>query len=1012
MIKIFLLTTFCFFSLCLFSQERDIKGSVADKESGMPLLGVNVIVEGTTQGTTTDFDGNFILPSVQEGVTLVFSYLGFETVKRKVAGQIQFDVQLESDTEALDDVVIIGYGSSSKRKITGSISTVSSESIQDLEPINAATALQGTSAGVTVTPQSGAPGAESNIRIRGVSTNGNSSPLIILNGAQYDGGLNSINPQDIESITVLKDAQAAIYGSIGANGVVLIETKRGERNQSAVITYNTYVGIQETTRKLSLLNANEYVLLTNEKYANAGQDLPFTDLSQINNNTDWQGQVFETPTVVSNNVSIRGGSENTDYSFSASHLDQGGIVAPDKSNFKRSTASISLNTDVRDFLNVSANVFFTNNRSKGINSFGLGSVLFNAINIAPVINRNQNNLDGTIDLGAEVVNPLAQINNTFNDFESNRLSGSFKAELEYIKDFKLTARYGFNSSKLNNREFFPEFNFGTGKVFNRPFNQVNLNQQDFYDYTFDLFNTIEKTFFDDLDVNFTLGTTVFRAHGEGLFASRTGVPRNSFQFADLDTATGVGDNQTNGSFVNEFRRLSYFSRVEFSYLDRYLLSGIIRRDTSSNFGPNNASAWFPSVTAGWIMTEEDFIGTNDFINFAKLRGSYGQLGNDQIGNFLYLSVLNGEATYVFGEDQSLTQGQALGPLANENIKWEISTKLDLGLDLEFLNRDLKVTFDYYENERGDLLIPNIPTSGIFGTSAPGSSSPTINAGTVINKGIELSLNYSKEVNDDFSFSVNYNMSTVDNEVTQINGASFLEGGQFSIGQLPPSRMEVGLPIGYFYGLKTDGIFQSQAEVEAHPSQALLGATARPGDIRFVDVNGDGAISQDDRTYIGDPIPDVTMGFNLSFNYKNFDFSAYSFANLGSEIVRNFERDQVNVNMLSRRLDRWTGSGTSSTEPRVSAGATANKLFSDYFVEDGSFLRIQTISFGYSLPTEALKSVGLTSVKIYAKVDNAFTFTEYSGYDPTASTGAPIGGGIDLGFYPLPRTYTLGLNVKL
>jgi TonB-linked SusC/RagA family outer membrane protein len=667
---------------------------------------------------------------------------------------------------------------------------------------------------------------------------------------------------------------------------------------------------------------------------------------------------------------------------------------------------------VRDFLNVSANVFFTNNRSKGINSFGLGSVLFNAINIAPVINRNQNNLDGTIDLGAEVVNPLAQINNTFNDFESNRLSGSFKAELEYIKDFKLTARYGFNSSKLNNREFFPEFNFGTGKVFNRPFNQVNLNQQDFYDYTFDLFNTVEKTFFDDLDVNFTLGTTVFRAHGEGLFASRTGVPRNSFQFADLDTATGVGDNQTNGSFVNEFRRLSYFSRVEFSYLDRYLLSGIIRRDTSSNFGPNNASAWFPSVTAGWIMTEEDFIGTNDFINFAKLRGSYGQLGNDQIGNFLYLSVLNGEATYVFGEDQSLTQGQALGPLANENIKWEISTKLDLGLDLEFLNRDLKVTFDYYENERGDLLIPNIPTSGIFGTSAPGSSSPTINAGTVINKGIELSLNYSKEVNDDFSFSVNYNMSTVDNEVTQINGASFLEGGQFSIGQLPPSRMEVGLPIGYFYGLKTDGIFQSQAEVEAHPSQALLGATARPGDIRFVDVNGDGAISQDDRTYIGDPIPDVTMGFNLSFNYKNFDFSAYSFANLGSEIVRNFERDQVNVNMLSRRLDRWTGSGTSSTEPRVSAGATANKLFSDYFVEDGSFLRIQTISFGYSLPTEALKSVGLTSVKIYAKVDNAFTFTEYSGYDPTASTGAPIGGGIDLGFYPLPRTYTLGLNVKL
>ncbi|MFO7744970.1 MAG: SusC/RagA family TonB-linked outer membrane protein [Psychroflexus sp.] len=492
-----MITAICLLSMWTYSQEIDIKGNVTDKDSGTPLLGVNVLVEGTTKGTTTDFDGNFIITSVPSDATLVFSYLGFQTKKVNVAETTDFNIQLESDTQALDDVVVIGYGASSRRKITGSVSTVDAESIQDLEPINAANALQGTTAGVSVTPQSGSPGAESNIRIRGISTNGNSAPLIILNGFQYDGGLNSINPNDIESITVLKDAQAAIYGSVGANGVVLIETKTGKRNQAAEVTYNTYYGLQQTTRKLPLLNSNEYALLINEKYGNAGLSLPFPNISQIQNNTDWQDQVFEQTSIVSNNVSVNGGSENTSYSFSASHLDQKGIVAPEKSNFKRSTARLSLDTDIRDNLNFSANVIYTNNRSSGINSFGLGSVLFNAINIAPTISPNRDNLNGTIDLGNEVVNPLTQINNTFNDFESNRLSGSFQAEFEYIEDFKLTARYGFNSSNLNNREFFPEFNFGTGKVFNRPFNQVNLNQQEFYDYTFDLFNTIEKTFFED-----------------------------------------------------------------------------------------------------------------------------------------------------------------------------------------------------------------------------------------------------------------------------------------------------------------------------------------------------------------------------------------------------------------------------------------------------------------------------------------------------------------------------------
>ena len=1005
---IFLLI-FCITTSIAFSQNT-VTGVVLDNEN-IPIPSAEVKIKDTTIGAVTDFDGNFTLTGIEMNQVIQVSYVGFKTAEVVYTGQDSITIILEVSTEALDEVVVIGYGASSKRKITGAVSTVQAESIEELEPLNAANALQGTTAGVNVLQGSGAPGAESSIRIRGVSSNGNNSPIIILDGFQYDGGLNSINPQDIESITVLKDAQAAIYGSIGANGVILIETKKGSLNQAPTVKYKTYYGVQETTRQLPLLNSTEYALLLNESYANAGQALPFPNINDIENNTDWQDEVFESAPIASHNFSIEGGSEKTRYVLSASNLRQDGIVGGEKSSFDRTTVRMFVDTQVRDYLKVTGNAIHTTNRARGLNTFGLGSVLFNAANIAPVINPNQNNLDGTIDLGNEVVNPLTQINQTFNDFESNRLSGNFKADLEYVKDFVLTARYGFNFSNLNNREFFPEFNFGNGKVFTRGENQVNQNQQEFYDYTFDLFHTMDKTFADHHDVTFTVGMTVFRTHGEGLFASRTGVPNNSFDFADVGTATGTGDDQTNGSFVSELRRLSYFGRLEYAFKDKYLISGMLRRDVSSNFGPNNQVGWFPSVPAGWIISEEDFFDTGSWLNFAKLRASYGELGNDQIGSFLFLSQLNGEAEYVLGQDQSLVNGQALGALPNPNVKWETAVKTNIGLDLRFFDRSLDVTIDYYNDERQDLLIPGIPTSGIFGVGAPGSSAPTINAGTVTNSGIEVSLNYSKDVSDDFSFGVVFNFSTINNEVTEIIGADFLEGGQFGVGQLLPSRMEVGQPLGYFYGLKTNGIFQSQAEVDAHPSQLALGAEAQPGDIRYVDTNGDGIIDFDDRTNIGDPIPDVTMGLNLSLNYKNFEFNMYSFGNLGNEIVRNFERDQVNVNVMRRRLERWTGPGTSSVEPRVTAGPNTNKVFSDYFVEDGSFLRIQAITLGYNFPESIASKISASSLKVYAKVDNAFTFTEYSGYDPTASTGAPIGGGIDFGFYPIPRIYSFGLNVQ-
>jgi hypothetical protein len=433
---------------------------------------------------------------------------------------------------------------------------------------------------------------------------------------------------------------------------------------------------------------------------------------------------------------------------------------------------------------------------------------------------------------------------------------------------------------------------------------------------------------------------------------------------------------------------------------------MLRRDASSAFDKDFRVDYFKSVTAGWKISDEAFLQDNSIINFLKLRASYGTLGN-LVGSDLYRATLSGEATYVF--DNALTNGTALGPLPNPVASWETAEKLDIGLDAQLFGNKFEIVADYFSEDRVDLLIPGLPFSGILGTTAPGSGSPVVNAGTTRIKGLELMLNYSDAINDNLSFKLGYNITQLEGEVISINSDVAIEGGSFGVGQLAPSRMEVGQPIGYFYGLQTDGIFQTQAEVDAHPSQSGLGNSAQPGDLRFVDVNGDGIINPDDRTLIGKPLPDYIMGFNIALDYKNFDFSAYAYAELGKDMVRNYERDQINVNRLDYYLDRWTGPGTSNEVPRATTGATSNKLFSDFFVEDASFLRIQNLQLGYSFPIP--EDVGISKFRVYASVNNAFTFSKYKGFDPAATSGNAIGGGIDPGFYPVTRQYLVGLNIS-
>lgn len=1009
----YLLIIFLFLSAFAHAQGYDVGGVVKEAGSGLPIPSVNIQIKNTTKGTATDMDGKFSLKGISSGSTLVFSYLGFKNFEYKVTSSTtNITISLQADSKVLDEVVVIGYGSQKKREVTGAVSVVDSKTLEILKPVKIEQALQGTVSGVNVTTTSGAPGAALDIRIRGIATNGENRPTTIIDG--YVGELSLLNPNDVESITVLKDAQAAIYGTIGANGVILITTKSGKKNAKAKISINSYTGFQETSRTLPTLNATEYALLLNESYANGGKVLPYPNVTGFGKGTNWQNEVFSTGVpIISHDMSISGGSDKVTYAVSGSHLDQEGIVGQSKSGFLRNTARISLGADVTDKLKLKTNVIYTYFDRKSLNENGLASVLFNALNIPSTLSPYDANGDFTLapttGLGIEIINPLAQIVNTYNDYNFKKLNGNFGLEYKLFKGFVVSSNMGFNTSNSKSRSFAKQVNYG-GKVFDVARSSVSQGAVNDNNYSFDVFGTYTKKIAENHNFVATIGNTIFKEWGNGLFATGYDVPNNSWDFADISLTTGILNAKTNSSYGYDERRLSYFGRMQYDYKGKYLFSAMLRRDASTKFGPGNKVGYFPSFTAGWVVSDEGFYGDSKFINFLKLRGSYGTLGNDQIPNNGYVGLLSGEATYVF--NGVLVNGTATGQIPNPDLKWEEAKKFDVGLDMKLLNNKLSIVTDYFIDTRKDLLIPNIPVSGINGTSAPGASAPTVNAGTVRNSGVEFSIDYKEKISENFSMSVGYNVTLLKNKVLEVNnGTGFIEGGSFGVGQLAPSRMEVGQPIGYFYGYKTDGIFQNQTEVDAHPSQIALGANASPGDIRYVDVNGDGVIDVKDRTNIGDPIPNATMGFNLQLNYKNLDFSAYTFASVGNDMVRNYERDVTDANHFRYVLDRWTGAGTSNSVPRVTTSSTANTVFSNYFVEDASYLRIQNIQLGYTLNSKYSEKAGITKLRLYTGVNNLYTFTKYKGYDPGASNGAPIGGGIDYGFYPIPRTYLLGLNIN-
>ena len=996
--KMIALLLFMFTSLCFTAQTLNVKGVVKDANSGETLPGVSVVIKGTTIGAETDFDGIYNLSNVKKGAILVFNYLGMKP-KEVIVNSTEINVNLEESAESLDEIVVVGYGKQKRKDVTGSVSLVGEKTLEALKPIDATTALQGTTSGVAVNLSSGAPGAKANILIRGVSSNTNNQPLTIVDG--YEGDLNSINPNDIESITVLKDAQAAIYGIKGANGVVLVTTKIGKKNKAPTVKYDTYAAIQQTTRKLDYLNATEYALVLNEAYSASGQSLPFTNVNSLGRGTDWQDELFNDAFLINHNISLSGGGENVRYFISASRTEQDGIIAKEKSNFIRNNIKMNLGVDISDKLNFSVIANYYTSASQSFT----GSLLFNGLNYAPTFGVDEE--DATNFLGIEVVNPLSLLKNTFGENNGNGLEGNFKLSYKPIDGLTVTSRLGYKIYNEKQRSFTPIQSYGNSKVYNQTQSSVYQFKATSTRVNWETFATYEKTFGEDHNTAFTLGTSVQNDLFDGIYTTGFDVPNNSYEFADISLTNSQSLQRSLNTGNGDVRLTSYFGRAQYDYKGKYLFSGLLRRDGASVFAADQRIDNFWSVTTGWKASEEDFLKDNETISFLKLRASYGTLGN-LVGDNLYRSLLNGEAEYVF--DGALVSGEAQGRLSNAIATWETAEKLDIGLDINFLDDKITVVADYFEETRKDLLIQDFPVSGLLGIASPGSSSPTVNAGTSKNTGAELAIGYTAYESDNASLNLSYNVTYVKNNVTEVLDDAIVRGGGFAIGNLPPSRMEVGQPIGYFYGLQTDGIFQTQAEVDAHPSQTGLGASTSPGDIRYKDVNGDGVVDFDDRTNIGKPQADFYMGFNISAKYKNWDFSTYLYSELGKEIVRNYERFLPNVNKPAYYLDRWTGAGTSNSVPRLTNDATNNKLFSDFFVEDGSFLRMQNVQVGYNFSSDVLEKVGLSKLRLYTTVNNVFTLTEYSGYDPTINGGA-IGAGIDSGNYPSARQFILGLNVE-
>ncbi|MBI1343126.1 MAG: SusC/RagA family TonB-linked outer membrane protein [Terrimonas sp.] len=1036
-IRLWLSMTFllCFLGV-VNAQTLEVTGKVTSKSTGLPLSGASVIVKGTSIATVTDQEGNYRIAVPAAGSSIVVSFVGLASIEQKIqqAGPVNFSLE-ESAVTTLSDVVVVGYGTQKITKVSGAISTIKAGDIEKLKPVRTEEALQGRAAGVNVI-QSGSPGSKPTVLIRGIPSFSGTDPVVIIDGVpQSLTDLNSINAADIESINVLKDAATtAIYGVKGGNGVIVVTTKSGRKNQKKDITFNSNYGIQEVVNTIGVLNATEYAAMINEGSTVAGGNVIFPDLSVIGTGTDWQKEIFKTASMQTHTVSARGGGERMSYFLSAGYLNQGGIVGGnDKSRFDRGNFTANLNFDITSKLKFILNTTAVILDSKGIQENSFNSVIGSALNYDPTV-PVYNNVPNTVGkygfsnlLLSEIFNPLTKLDNTYNKNVGNKLYGKFELQYEIIKNLRVTSRFGYTKYDGNAKSFTPLVFYGLNNVDNSmnadgspvtgKHNSVSHEKTSNFNYTWESFANYNFSINREHNFETVLGFSLAKVSGNAAGASRQDVPFNSWEFADFTAATGnnsaTNTNALAGYYYQYFRRnLSFFTRINYDYRDKYLASFTARRDGSYAFGIDNKYANFFSGSLGWVVSKEDFFHS-DFIDNLKIRGSYGSIGNENVSP-QFVGIVTGGPSYAnppnsngYTFDNIFYPGSTVGSAANDALRWEKQLQTNVGFDMTFLNRRFSLSADYFRKEVDGLLFT--PSASLYLGTVP---IPTANIGSTKSSGLDATLTYMESIGKNFKLNTSLTFTTSKNVVTATNddGTAKIFGGYYFNGQSQSVTVfEKGSAPGYFYGYKTDGLFQNATEV----SNGALQPGAQPGDIRFVDMNKDGVINAEDQTKIGDPFPDFTMGWNLNLEYKNFDFNAFTYASVGNDVYRAYERNANYTNKYRAVLARWTGEGTTNDarNPRYSfTDANSNIRVSDRYVEDGSFIKVKNIQLGYTFPASVTRKV-FSKLRIYAQVKNAFIFTKYSGYDPEIAGGI-LDTGVDRGAYPQSRIYSFGLDIKL
>tara|TARA_R110002012_G_scaffold162004_1_gene324266 strand:- start:3182 stop:6331 length:3150 start_codon:yes stop_codon:yes gene_type:complete len=1004
--------------------QQILTGTILDN-TGMPLPGASIMQVNTSNGASTDFDGNFKLTVSELPATIKISYIGFKTQTLTIETLETISIQLEQDDNALDEVVITGYGEQSRRNVTGSIASISPEEITSLPTSDVTEMLEGRLPGVQIMSDN-SPGGGTSIRVRGFGTINNNDPLVVVDGVPVSNGLNGINPSDIETIQVLKDAaSSSIYGSRAANGVVVVTTKKGSKNGSYAISLDAYYGVQSSFNLPRMLNAQQYGDALWQAYKNDGQT-PASDIygNDPNNpvipqwlnadmtipssDVDWIDAIMQTAPVQSYNISMSKGDEKAQHAFSIGYFNQEGIIK--NTGFERVSARFNSSYKIMDLITVGENftASYKERVSVGTNS-SLGSIVYNALqfpSIVPIKDINGNYGGNPIN---DISNPLGSLNRSKDNKEKSiQALGNVFAEVD-ISDFTARTSLGLDYQANNRRSFSPIYD----EILSQ--NIVNsLSTSNSFNYQLTWTNTVNYSKKIDLNnLEVLVGQEAIKYYYEGFDASRQNFLYEDPNFQYLSFGT---ENQLNSGSANEWALNSYFGQLKYDYDQKYLLTATIRRDGTSKLANNNWGT-FPAFSAGWRLDREEFFDFGDAFTSFLIRGSWGQTGNQQVPSYSTVDSYSNNNAYsdygIDGGQNNVSTGLTQTRVPNADLEWETSTQTTLGVDLGFFNNKLQLTAEYFDKKTENILVYNIIPLTYGGTN----DGQWINDGEMKNKGFELDLSYADKQGD-FGYNIALNLTAYKNELTKLNSIPYLGIPSSTLHSVnfdqEVSRSAVGQAIGSFYGHVASGIFQSAEEIANYGLQP----NAQPGDLRFEDVNDDGVIDSNDRTFIGSPHPDVQLGLNLNFTYKNFDLGMFFNGSFGNELYnltkyKTLFFNQAAYNKDSAVLNAWSPENTDSSIPRLSLDDPNNNIRpSSYYVEDGSYFKLQNMQIGYTFEPQYLSGAKL---RVFGQATNLFTLTNYSGMNPQiglqnySSSNRNLDIGVDRGIYPPSRTFTFGIN---